>query len=377
MSAWPKCIALLALAGAASPANAHKPSDSYLTINVSSSSGDVSGHWDIALRDLEIAIGLDANGDDAITWGELRRDSASIFDHALARLDLRADGTSCVVSRGDLLADTHSDGGYAVLNFTAHCAAPVQAFGVDYRLLFDIDPSHRGLLNLDLDGVVRTAVLSPSQSAQAFDLAHVSRGRQFLQFVADGVHHIWIGYDHLLFLISLLLPAVLIRCDGRWIPVGTLKSALLSVIAVVTAFTVSHSITLTLAALGVMGLPSRLVESGIALSVLLAALNNVWPQVTRRAWILAFAFGLVHGFGFASVLNDLGLPRDALALSLAGFNIGVELGQLAVVLVVVPLIFELRERRLYRPAVLVGGSAIIAVVAATWFVQRALGFGLG
>jgi len=126
-----------------------------------------------------------------------------------------------------------------------------------------------------------------------------------------------------------------------------------------------------------VGLPSRLVESGIALSVLLAALNNVWPQVTRRAWILAFAFGLVHGFGFASVLGDLGLPRDALAISLAGFNIGVEIGQLSVVLVVVPLIFVLRERRLYRPAILVGGSAAIAVVAAGWFVQRALGFGLG
>jgi hypothetical protein len=180
-----------------------------------------------------------------------------------------------------------------------------------------------------------------------------------------------------LFLISLLLPAVLVRRDGHWIPVGTLRSALLGVIAVVTAFTVSHSITLTLAALGVVGLPSRLVESGIALSVLLAALNNVWPQVTRRAWILAFAFGLVHGFGFASVLGDLGLPRDALAISLAGFNIGVEIGQLSVVLVVVPLIFVLRERRLYRPAILVGGSAAIAVVAAGWFVQRALGFGLG
>lgn len=143
-----------------------------------------------------------------------------------------------------------------------------------------------------------------------------------------------------------------------------------------SAFTVSHSITLTLAALGVVGVPSRLVESGIALSVLLAALNNVWPQVTRRAWMLAFFFGLVHGFGFASVLNDLGLPRDALAISLAGFNIGVEIGQLAVVLALVPLIFLLRERRFYRPLVLVGGSGAIAVVAALWFLQRALGFAL-
>lgn len=373
---WPWLL-LLVLALAANIAHAHKPSDSYLTIELSSSSGDVDGHWDIALRDLEIAVGLDTNNDGAITWGELRRGADSIFDYAFARLKLQADGSACTLSHGEILTDAHSDGGYAVLNFRAQCAANAKKLDVAYALLFDVDPSHRGLLHLGVDGRARSAVLSPADAEQTFDLSQTSRTRQFLQFVADGVHHIWIGYDHLLFLISLLLPAVLIRRDGRWIPVGTLKSALLSVIAVVTAFTASHSITLTLAALGVIGLPSRLVESGIALSVLLAALNNVWPQVTRRAWVLAFAFGLVHGFGFASVLGDLGLPRDALALSLAGFNVGVELGQLSVVLVVVPLIFMLRERRMYRPAILVGGSSAIAAVAAFWFVERALGFGLG
>ncbi|MEP6939225.1 MAG: HupE/UreJ family protein, partial [Rudaea sp.] len=193
----------------------------------------------------------------------------------------------------------------------------------------------------------------------------------------DGMHHIWIGYDHMLFLISLLLPSVLVRRNGRWVPVGTLRSALFGVLAVVTAFTVSHSITLTLAAIGAIGLPSRFVESAIALSVVLAALNNVWPQVTRRAWILAFGFGLVHGFGFASVLADLGLPRGAFAFALAGFNIGVEIGQLTVVMIVVPLIFLLRARPFYRPAVLVGGSCMIAAAAGVWLVGRVFDIGLG
>jgi HupE/UreJ protein len=168
-----------------------------------------------------------------------------------------------------------------------------------------------------------------------------------------------------------------VRRERAWQPVPSLKTALLGVLAVVTAFTLSHSITLSLAALDVVGLPSRLVESGIALSVLLAALNNVRPVVTRRGWLLAFGFGLVHGFGFASVLADLGLPRGALALALAGFNVGVELGQLSVVLAVVPLIYVLRQARFYRPGVLVGGSAAIAVVAGVWFIGRALGLGLG
>ncbi|MEO6689478.1 MAG: HupE/UreJ family protein [Dokdonella sp.] len=376
MSSMLRAIVIVMALCAAGLAHAHKPSDSYLFLTAQSSSADVSGHWDIALRDLELSVGIDTDHDGAITWGELRSHGEAVFDYALHRLALRADGAACMIARGDLLVDTHTDGAYAVLNFSAHCAAPPRQLEVAYHLLFDLDPSHRGLLGLTADGAARSAVLSPEQAVQTFDLAHATPWHQFFQFVGDGMHHIWIGYDHMLFLISLLLPAVLVRRKHRWMPVGTLRGALISVFAVVSAFTVSHSITLSLAALGMIGLPSRLVESGIALSVLLAALNNIWPQVTRSAWVLAFFFGLVHGFGFASVLNDLGLPRDALAISLAGFNIGVEFGQLTVVLIVVPLIFLVRQRRFYRPVVLVGGSSAIALVAAVWFLQRALGFGL-
>ena len=370
-------FAWLILMMATSAVWAHKPSDSYLTLHVRSNDAQIQGQWDIALRDLELPLTVDTNRDGAITWGELRSRQTELFAYALQRLSLKSDAQVCTAVPETLLSDDHSDGGYAVLQFTARCPTAPKRLEVGYSLFFDIDPSHRGLLRLDVDGSSHSAVLSPDQSVQTFDLAENSRWSTFLQFVRDGMHHIWIGYDHLLFLISLLLPAVLIRRNGRWLPVGTLRSALLSVLSVVTAFTISHSITLTLAALGVVGLPSRLVESGIALSVLLAALNNIWPWVTRRVWLLAFGFGLVHGFGFASVLADLGLPRGALAVSLAGFNVGVELGQLTVVLAVVPLIFLLRSRRLYRPAVLVGGSSAIAVVATLWLVSRMTGFGLG
>jgi hypothetical protein len=358
-------------------ASAHKPSDSYLTLTVRSGASSVAGQLDVALRDLDLALDLDADHDNAITWGELRSREPDLFGYALSRLQVSADGAICATSPGELLVDDHSDGAYAVLRFSAACPAAPHRLGVAYRLLFDLDPSHRGLLRLDVDGASRSAVLSPQDAQQQFDLDHASRLDTFRQFVSDGMHHIWIGYDHMLFLISLLLPAVLVRRNGAWQPVESLRAALLGVLAVVTAFTVSHSITLTLAALDVIGLPSRLVESGIALSVLLASLNNIWPVVTRRGWVLAFCFGLVHGFGFASVLGDLGLPRGALALALAGFNIGVEIGQLTVVLAVVPLIYFLRRARFYRPGVLVGGSSAIALVAGVWFLGRVLGLGLG
>ena len=370
---------LFAIAGVANAGGAwaHKPSDSYLILGTAPGDSVIHAQWDIALRDLEMAVQLDANHDGAITWGEVRTRQADLFAYAFAHLALRSDGATCLPAPGELLIDDHSDGAYAVLRFDAQCAAAPLAIEVSYSLLFDLDPTHRGLLRLDSDAGSRSAVLAPEQPTQTFTLAETSRLSTFTQFVRDGIHHIWIGYDHMLFLISLLLPSVLNRREGRWIPVGTLRSAVFSVLAVVTAFTLAHSITLTLAALGIVGLPSRLVESGIALSVVLAALNNIWPQVTRRVWLLAFGFGLVHGFGFASVLADLGLPRGALALSLAGFNIGVEIGQLSVVLLVVPLIFLLRSRRFYRPAILVGGSSVIALIAGVWLFGRVFGFGLG
>jgi hypothetical protein len=153
--------------------------------------------------------------------------------------------------------------------------------------------------------------------------------------------------------------------------VTALRTAVVDVLKVVTAFTLAHSITLSLAALGVISLPSRLVESAIAASVVVAALNNLRGTIEGRRWVMAFVFGLIHGFGFASVLADLGLPQDALVLALVGFNVGVELGQLAIVAVFLPLAFALRGTRFYRIGVLKAGSVLVALLAAWWFIQRA------
>ena len=206
---------------------------------------------------------------------------------------------------------------------------------------------------------------------QHFELASGGAFSQLGAFVRDGAHHIWSGFDHVLFLLALLLPAVLRREQGRWLPAPRAGPALAEVLKVVTAFTVAHSITLSLAALGVVSLPSRLVESCIAGSVVLAALNNVRPAVYRGRWLIAFFFGLIHGFGFASVLADLGLPQESLLIALVAFNIGVELGQLAIVTVFLPLAYRLRSTTFYRRGVLVVGSAVIVLVAGTWLIERA------
>jgi hypothetical protein len=140
----------------------------------------------------------------------------------------------------------------------------------------------------------------------------------------------------------------------------------------VTAFTVAHSLTLSLAVFDVVSLPSRVVESAIALTIVLAAVNNLTPILRERLWIAAFGFGLIHGFGFAGALKDLGLPRDALAISLFGFNLGVEIGQLGIVLAFFPIAYAKRFTGFYRRGVVWVGSATIGALAAVWFIERAL-----
>ena len=362
---------LLGLLLAAGAAQAHKPSDSYLTLFADGHS--LHGQWDIALRDLEYALGLDANGDGAITWGELKAKHAEIDAYALARLALRVDGRSCGLQPEEHLVDDHTDGAYAVLRFAARCPAEsFKAVEVEYSLFFDLDPTHRGLLRVARGSDTITGILSPERPRLEVNAAGRSRLRQFADYVREGVWHIWVGFDHILFLLSLLLPSVFLFQNRAWLPAHRFGEAFWDVFKVATSFTVAHSITLSLAALSVITLPSRLVESAIALSVVLAALNNVWPVVHGGRWLVAFGFGLIHGFGFASVLADLGLPRDALLLALVGFNVGVELGQLAIIAAFLPLAFALRATWAYRRLVFVGGSAAIALVAAVWLVERAL-----
>ena len=350
---------------------AHKPSDSYLWIEARTDA--IEGRWDIALRDLEAAIGLDGDGDGAITWGELRARHGEIAAYASARLAVSAAGASCPIKPTAHLVEDHTDGTYAVLRFTGACPRASEGLSVRYDLLFDIDAQHRGLVTIQGVGDVRNAVLSAESRSAAFEGGVGSGWAQFGSFVRDGVNHIAIGVDHILFLVALLLPAVLVREAGTWRPTASLSRTLWNVTGIVTAFTVAHSITLTAAALQWVQVPSRLVESLIAVSVLLTALDNLWPFLPRRRWIVAFAFGLLHGFGFATVLLDLGLPAGSLALSLAGFNIGVELGQLALVLLLVPLAHGLRHYTAYRRYAVAGGSLAIAVVSIGWTIERAGG----
>jgi hypothetical protein len=354
------------------PAWAHKPSDSYLTLRGEAET--VAVRWDIALRDLDYVLQLDRDGNGELTWGEVRQRAAEIERLALSHLAFSSRGADCPLEpAAPLMLERHSDGTYAVLGLRARCAHLADPVQVHYTLLFDTDPTHRGLAQWTPGGTSQPQplIFSADSARQQLQLTAPSRWETLRQYIVEGVWHIWIGFDHILFLVALLLPSVLVRAQRAWTPAASLREAAIDVFKVVTAFTLAHSITLSLAVLGFASLPSRLVESVIAASVAIAALNNLRGTVDRRRWVMAFVFGLVHGFGFASVLADLGLPQGALALALVGFNVGVELGQLAIVAAFLPLAFNLRTTGFYRVGVLRFGSVAVAAVAAWWFVQRA------
>jgi hypothetical protein len=377
----PRAWYALLLAGWAATAWAHKPSDSYLTLTVPTSAQVIHGQWDIALRDLDFVLGLDANHDGEITWGELKAARTRIADYAFTRLQLEAVGRGdrhlCPARLTGLLVDEHVDGHYAVLSFSADCGLHPVELAVHYQLLFEVDPTHRGLLQLIGGGGEQAAVLSREAPGASLNVAAPGRWQQFSAFLSEGIWHILKGYDHILFLLTLLLPAVVRYGSAGWEPRESLRDTALEVLQVVTAFTLAHSLTLSLAVLGLVHLPARWVECGIALTVLLGALNNLRPAIVRRRWAVAFAFGLVHGFGFASVLADLGLHGTNLALSLIGFNSGVETGQLLIVLAVLPIAFLARRTLIYRQAFMPVGSTAVVLLAGYWLATRMAGAGLG
>ncbi len=359
------------------PAHAHKNSDATLHWQVQGTL--VHQRVDIALRDLDRDLVLDANDDGQLSWGEVRSHWPQIEALLANALTVRANGQACTpeASAAPQLAE-HGDGPHAVLQHTLNCPAPVRQLSVDYRLFQATDAGHRGLMRVS-GAIEHSAVLVPGAGPQPFG---TGLGRSFQGFVAEGVHHIAVGWDHLLFLASLLMVAVWQRSgasgsgrSGRpatWEPRPHASAAWGETLRLVTAFTLAHSVTLGLAATGVLAPPSRWVESLIALSVLVAALDNLRPFLPGPRWAMAATFGLVHGFGFAGPLQDMGLRHSELAVALLGFNLGVELGQLALVLLLLPLACAARAAASYRHAVVRPGSTAIAGVSLVWVAERAL-----
>ncbi|WP_052481011.1 HupE/UreJ family protein [Gilvimarinus agarilyticus] len=359
-----------------SQALAHQISTGYLTLQPDDQqAGLYSGELQWRLFDLERALGLDQNRDGKLTWAEVQAADNVITPLVMRAFSVRTDDGACDLTMlPTRQIDKHYNEAYLWLPLQVHCesSAPVQ---ITYQGLFDIDPDHKLLLNMVSSDQSSTLSRVLSERSPTADLSFTnSQWPGFVEYVYQGVIHILIGLDHILFLLCLLLGCVLVRRHdhGRspyWEGQHSKRTILWQTLGVVTAFTLAHSITLTATALDLISLPSHWVEVSIAATVILAALNNVFPLVLRLGWI-TFGFGLLHGMGFAGVLGELGLPPNGRFLAVLGFNLGVELGQLAIIALVLPVLILVRNSRWYWRYAMPVGSLMIALVGTNWLLER-------
>lgn len=376
------------LALMANSAYAHKASNAYLQLHQRGDTLDL--RWDIALRDLDAVLDLDGNGDRKLSWGEVRARMADIQAYAMGALQLQQGRCTASPTQAPALED-RIDGAYLVLQMQAPCP-PAAALDIDYRLFREVDPTHRGLLRVESDAASAPVLRSLAPSGGPTTMAWPGGGAAVtggatstspgnaeapvlasdVSFFHDGIHHILIGYDHILFLVCLLLPSVLQRRREGWTPVLTWREAAWPMLGIVTMFTIAHSITLALAGLKIVTISPRIIEPAIALTIILAAVDNLYPVLRGRRKLFSFLFGLIHGFGFAGALAELDLPAREFVLALLQFNLGVEAGQLVVVAAALVALLALRNWRRYAPVVLQGGSAAAVLVAAIWLGERVL-----
>ena len=338
---------LVLLALAAGRAGAHQQGVSYSDVEL------VDGvlRYDLALTTHD--VGADDDGDGVLTDEEVLNNLARLRRLLERAVTVEAGGTACPLGLQDYALEPNET---IVFRLRGVCPE-VTPLRVVVRLLMLTSVDGYNLAKIRVGREYEEHIFTRERGEVLVGNARSGGlAATFGRFFVLGVEHIATGYDHVLFLLALLLVG------------GEFRSLL----AIVTAFTVAHSVTLSLAVLEVVALPTRLVESAIALSIAWVALENLLIDDSRGRWRITFGFGLMHGFGFASVLRGMALPREGLAASLLAFNLGVETGQLVIVLVAYPLVVRIARSR-HRRRVVVTISGAILVLALWWFIERAFG----
>jgi hypothetical protein len=355
-------LALALVFATAGVARAHLGSTKYLSIEPTPEGARVVADLD----PVDVAYELDVDDPVEARADDLLPRSAEIQTWLETALTMRSAGGACasVAGEPETVAMASREGTWIRVAITFDCPEPRTGLALHDGAVFDSDPQHEAIVRVgDSPSVLRVG-------RQDVAIGDAAAGDTVLAFLVEGALHLVTGYDHVLFLLSLLLVA------GELAARHGVKKAGTDVALVVTGFTIGHSVTLIAAALDVVTLPSRLVESAIAASiVIVAAINVVRPEARRGLPWLAVGFGLIHGFGFSSVLRELVLPAGERIAALLAFNVGIELAQLAIVALVLGPLAWAGRKTWYRRAVIQGGSVVVGLIGLAWFVERAFGLG--
>ena len=365
---------------------AHFPDQSYIYLQIQENS--ITGRFEISTKDLNKVFGLDLKA--GLTKEDVAPHLAKIQEYVVQNTsfsDMQNGGYQIRFTEPEILP-AEAFGDFVLLKFELQGVQNVpEKINVQYDAFVQDISGHTALLVIEENkktGVTKNESMHSLKFSRGNIKQELTTTEDFLlpvlwAMIQSGIWHIWIGFDHILFLFALLLPSVLryrskdevpALHNNGWKPLERFKPALTNIIKIVTCFTIAHSITLCLAAFQIISLPPRLIESVIAISIALAAIHNIYPIISSKEWLIAFVFGLFHGFGFASVLAEKRLAGNYLGLSVFGFNVGVEIGQLAIIVLVFPMLFLLRKTSLY-PKMRVFGSICLIFISLYWFIERA------
>ena len=358
---WLRIFLFLAFA---SGAFAHTPDTSYCRVTIAPH--EVEFKFTFDLKTLQRMTPIDTDGDHKISGAELAAAAPAIerFIRQHIYLDLNQREAEFAIAEPPVwpedvgTAIPENEYNQHLLNFVFR--NPVLSLPEDVTLTFDffeqLGGAHTILGVFGLNGHEDEVIFTRFEPDYLYDTGFVTPLRdQIAQYFRLGVKHIFLGYDHIAFLLALLFVR-----------------RFMDLLKIITAFTVAHTITLALAVLQIVRLPPQLVEIGIAVTIMYVAAENLWTKDTRRRWMITFGFGLVHGFGFASVLRELGLPSNGLARSLVSFNLGVETGQIVIVGSLWPLLWWI-NRQPWAGRVRMGTSVVIFLLGAAWFTERISG----
>ena len=368
------CLSLMGFTGVLNTVHAHQTGNSYLTI--SETAGKLNVEFDFIARDLDNLLSVDCKPAEISLLPENLQAMQACITQALQKsLHLEIDEQDLPLGFDSQSVVIHSDGLYVRQQFTAsEVPRDAKFLVIKYEFFTQKEQSGRAFVKIELQNEEISSVIDQNQPIQRFALGDAKRWSTIGLFTHEGARHIWEGTDHLLFLLSLLLPGLMLTIqpaqatsnDQRWTDSPALRFAL----KVITAFTIAHSITLAFSVFGWVSLPEKLIESMIAFSIMVSALLNLQDRFRFSHWKIAFLFGLIHGMGFANGLKDLGLSSFYFLETLFAFNLGVELGQLsAVTVVAIPVLLLIRQAHTKKFLVKYGSIATF-VMASVWLLER-------
>lgn len=372
-----KLIAIILLFLNILSVNAHQSSTSFISLEQTDTY--TKGSWKVSINVLNTTQSMDADNNGEVIWSEVKAQKDILLSLLTTNFGIQTNKENCsikTINSKSLAIDDILGMHYVVVPFKTDCKLQ-DVTKINYNFYFSRNSDHKAILSLK-DSSTDPAIYVLSSDKQLIEVSE-KNNNSFMNVVVEGIWHIWVGFDHIIFVITLLIGVLFIDSSKSLI---NHKNKLIQILKVVTAFTIAHSITLALAAFNIVVLPVMFVEAFIAATLIIAALHNLnkflpdnmsalfsWP-----IWKMAFIFGLIHGFGFANVLTEIDLSTEYIATTLLAFNLGVEIGQIVIVSLIVGIVLVIMDKKRINHrlevTILSISSAGTILLSSVWLVER-------